>query len=112
MHTIFPIIENFIKIRLHKDNNYQKIFHGLDQLDIPVCEGCGEREQECWSTCADEKGTGNERGFCDKCNSHVGAKGACCMFNNPGDPEECLTVPESSFKYTTYHMCVLVPGKH
>ena len=86
------------------------ICHLLDQLDIPICEGCGSREQECWETCQEENGDGNERGFCEKCNSYVGTKGACCMLNNPGDPEECQAVPESSFLYTTYHMCVLVPG--
>ena len=86
------------------------LFLSSDQLDIPICEGCGAREQECWLTCQDEKGAGNERGFCEKCNSHIGTKGACCMLNNPDDPEECQAVPESSFLYTTYHMCVLVPG--
>ena len=86
------------------------ICHLLDQLDIPICDGCGSRNQECWETCQDENGEGNERGFCEKCNSYVGTKGACCMLNDPDDPEECRAVPESSFLYTTYHMCVLVPG--
>ena len=79
-------------------------------MDIPICDGCGSRNQECWETCQEENGEGNERGFCEKCNSYTGTKGACCMLNNPGDPEECQAVPESSFLYTTYHMCVLVPG--
>ena len=86
------------------------ICHISDQLDIPICEGCGSRDQECWEICQEENGEGNERGFCEKCNSYTGTKGACCRLNSPGDPEECLAVPESSFLYTTYHMCVLVPG--
>ena len=84
--------------------------HLLDQLDIPKCDGCGSREQECLSICEEENGEGNATGYCEKCNSYVGTKGACCMLNDPDAPEECLAVPESSFLYTTYHMCVLVPG--
>ena len=86
------------------------ICHVLDQLDIPICDGCGTRDQECWEICQEENGVGNESGFCEKCNSYIGTKGACCMLNNQDNPEECLAVPESSFLYTTYHMCVLVPG--
>ena len=84
--------------------------HLLDQLDIPICEGCGSRNQECTETCQEENGEGNEKGFCEKCNSYIGTKGACCMLNDPDAPEECQAVPETSFLYTTYHMCVLVPG--
>jgi len=83
-----------------------------DQLDIPICDGCGSRNQECWETCQEEKGEGNERGFCEKCNSYIGTKGACCMLNDPDAPEECQAVPEKSFSYTTYHMCVLVPDDY
>ena len=50
------------------------ICHLLDQLDIPICDGCGSRNQECWETCQEENGDGNERGFCEKCNSYVGVR--------------------------------------
>ena len=84
--------------------------HPLNQLDAPKCDGCGHREQECWNTCKQEKGEGNERGYCGKCDSFAGARGACCKLNDFGDPEECSLAKPSSFLYTTYHMCVLVPG--
>ena len=69
---------------------------------------------ECWNACTDEKGAGNAAGYCNKCNSvngPYGQRGACCKFNADGDPQECKNVPESSFYYHGYHMCVLVPGK-
>ena len=67
---------------------------------------------ECWNTCTDEKGDGNAAGYCNKCNSMTGKRGACCKLNAENDPEECKSVPESSFHYHGYHMCVLTSGKY
>lgn len=70
--------------------------------EVPLCTGCGDRANECWNTCGG-------RGYCDKCNSAQGTRGACCRQEYMSDPEECKAVPKSSFTVNNYHECVLVP---
>merc|ERR1719401_2562556 len=75
--------------------------------DHPICHGCGQRPQECWTTC-DRKS-----GYCTNCDSRDGKPGACCMVDNgthySGDPWECQAVPVADFKHSGYHMCVMAP---
>ena len=64
------------------------------------------RTNECWGTCE------STAGFCDKCDSESGARGACCKAGDSSDPVECGLVPSGSFSVASadYHQCVIVPG--
>ena len=81
------------------------MYNFWNHLDAPKCTGCGDRPQECWTTC------GANRGYCGKCDSESGKKGACCMRDDLDDPQECKNVQSKSSKYTGYHTCVLEPGR-
>lgn len=75
--------------------------HDYATTEETKCEGCGPRAFECWGVC------GEVWGFCSKCDSWSGIKGACCEQNNPDDPDECKDAM-ISFPAIGYHVCVLV----
>lgn len=88
----------------------------ITPAEKPVCKEeagrdgktCGGKEMECWDLC------GQRAGFCDVCYSDKKTRGACCMKQDSGDhaysdPAECKAVKTEDFKYTGYHMCVIVP---
>ena len=80
-------------------------------VNEPQCIGCGSRPQECYESCGGRDGGEEWRGYCNKCDSLSGRRGACCMPDTEGDPEECKRVPGESYKYRDWHTCVLVPGR-
>ncbi|CAD7951553.1 unnamed protein product [Amoebophrya sp. A120] len=88
-------------------------------IETPVCSGCGTRPMESWSTC-------NESGYCSKCNSPTGRRGASCRLTKSTkqiaqtDPPECKALNNvgtiedwfhSDYMKRTddYHSCVLLP---
>lgn len=76
--------------------------------EVTKCEGCTDHStgpHECWSPCD------QTAGYCSACDGTLGTRGACCKRGSSSDPAECQSLPESLFRSSGFHECVLVPGE-
>lgn len=65
-----------------------KTHFGYGIIEVPMCDGCGPNQNECYSESSGSATTAacSAPGYCDSCNSVYNSTGACCKQDQNGNP--------------------------
>jgi len=75
--------------------------------ESPMCDGCADDSPvgDCLAACQ------SKTGYCARCDSPFGTRGACCRKDDANAPSECRGVPEMLFMQADNPQCVLVTAE-